>query len=157
MYPSHWRAFFILLLLGAGTHLLIYGTDSQKPNGLRERILPEGRDPDYGRAVLMEIIYGLIFFCLMVIPYRLIANPTQSLPDLIFWEDVVTRRDVYLRNGILDCDHISAFDERSNLDPNTGNRRWAFDCILSLWRDVFVDDDRRAPALFHRCTFRRAY
>ena len=84
MYPSHWRAFFILLLLGAGTHLLIYGTDSQKPNGLRERILPEGRDPDYGRAVLMEIIYGLIFFCLMVIPYRLIANPTQSLPDLIF-------------------------------------------------------------------------
>jgi hypothetical protein len=84
VYPSHWRAFFILLLLGAGTHLLIYGTDSQKPNGLRERILPEGRDPDYGRAVLMEIIYGLIFFCLMVIPYRLIANPTQSLPDLIF-------------------------------------------------------------------------
>ena len=66
------------------SHLLIYGTDSEKPNGLRQRILPEGGDPDYTRAVSMEAIYGLIFFSLMVVPYRLIANPTQSLPDLVF-------------------------------------------------------------------------
>jgi hypothetical protein len=84
VYPLHWRAFFILLLLGAGSHLLIYGTDSEKPNGLRQRILPEGSAPDYSRAVFMEVAYGLIFFSLMVIPYRLIANPTQSIPDLIF-------------------------------------------------------------------------
>jgi len=84
VYQLHWRAFFILLLLGAGSHLLIYGTDSEKPNGLRQRILPEGGDPDYTRAVSMEAIYGLIFFSLMVVPYRLIANPTQSLPDLVF-------------------------------------------------------------------------
>ena|SRR5438094_65497 len=84
VYPSHWRAFFISLLLGAGIHLLVYGTNSEKPNGLRQRILPQASDPDYTRAVLMEVIYGLIFFSLMVIPYRLIANPGQSLTDLIF-------------------------------------------------------------------------
>jgi hypothetical protein len=83
VYESHWRAFFVLLLLGAGSHLLIYGTDSKKPNGLRQRILPEGAIPDYSRAVLMEVIYGVIFFSLMVVPYRLIANPSQSVPDLI--------------------------------------------------------------------------
>jgi len=32
----------------------------------------------------MEVVYGLLFFTLMVIPYRLIANPAQGLPDLIF-------------------------------------------------------------------------
>lgn len=71
-------------MLGAGSHLLVYGTDSEKPNGLRQRILPEGGDPDYTRALLMELTWGLILFSFMVIPYRLIANPAQSLPDLIF-------------------------------------------------------------------------
>jgi len=42
VYQLHWRAFFILVLLAAGCHLLIYGTDSEKPNGLRQRILPRG-------------------------------------------------------------------------------------------------------------------
>jgi hypothetical protein len=32
----------------------------------------------------MEVVYGLLFFTLMVIPYRLIANPAQGLTDLIF-------------------------------------------------------------------------
>jgi hypothetical protein len=47
-------------------------------------VLPEGREPKYTTSVSMEVAYGLIFFGLIVVPYRLVANPTQSLPDLVF-------------------------------------------------------------------------
>lgn len=83
VHPAHWKAMSFVLLLGAGIHLLIYGTRSGVPNGLREKILPQGKHVPYTNSVLMEVVYGICFFGLVVVPYRLIANPTAPLRDLI--------------------------------------------------------------------------
>jgi hypothetical protein len=83
VHSLHWRAMTIVALLGVGTHLLIYGTNSERPNGLRQAILPLGQHPTYGSSVLMEVIYAICYFVLMVVPYRLVADPAQPLRDLI--------------------------------------------------------------------------
>jgi hypothetical protein len=73
---------FIVVLLGAVAHILIWGTNSQGLNGLRHRIVP-GKKRPFKSALLMEFVYSASYVGFIALPYRMITNPTGSLWDLL--------------------------------------------------------------------------
>jgi hypothetical protein len=83
LLPSHWRAIFVVILLAAGGHLLIYGTESKVANGLRQRIIPARKHIPFASALLMEVVYSITYFGFIVLPYRMIVKPTEPFRELI--------------------------------------------------------------------------
>jgi len=83
LFPSHWRAMLFVILLGVGCHLLIYGTTSDKPNGLRQWIAPAGEETPFGTGLLIEFVYSSLFVGLWVLSYRLVVNPTEPLLEIL--------------------------------------------------------------------------
>lgn len=83
IHPLHWRAILFVVLLGAGAHLLMYGTRSRIPNGLRHWIAPSRQHPPFPSALLLELVSSLTYFGFIVLPYRLIVDPTEPLRELI--------------------------------------------------------------------------
>lgn len=82
LLPLHWRAILLVILLGVGCHLLMYGTASKVPNGLRQRIAPAGEDTPFATGLLLEAVYSFGFIGLIVFPYRMIVNPTEPLLEI---------------------------------------------------------------------------
>jgi hypothetical protein len=83
IHRSHWRAMLIVVFLGAGAHLMMYGTKSRRPNGLRHWIMPSRHNPSFRNALLMELISSLTYFSFIVLPYRLIVDPSEPLRELL--------------------------------------------------------------------------
>ena len=98
LLPLHWRAMLLVSLLCAGGHLLIFGPTSNVP-GLRQRIAPTHPDTQFGAGLLMEAIYTVAIIGLVVLPYRLIVNPSEPvlrvslgrmlLPCLVYFSGMV--------------------------------------------------------------------
>lgn len=89
LFPSHWRATLLVVLLGMGCHLLIYGTASDSPNGIRQKIAPLNEDTPFATGLLMEAIYSALFVGLLVFTYRLVVNPTEPLLELVLGRTVL--------------------------------------------------------------------
>ena len=87
--PMHWRAMLIVVASAAVCHLAIYGTDVERPNGLREKVVPRQQHAPFLRAVTMEAIYGIFFFGFMVLPYRLFVNPSEPLVPLLIGRELL--------------------------------------------------------------------
>ncbi len=80
--PDHWRAVYVMILLGAVAHLMMYGT-SAKPNGISHRLGRSEHDMTFEGAVYSEAAYSVVYFGLIVLPYRMIASPNSSLWDVL--------------------------------------------------------------------------
>jgi hypothetical protein len=76
---AHWKAMILVVVLGALAHLLVYGTAADRPNGIRQRIIPQGEGGDMSAGILAEAAYALIFFPLIIFPYRWIVDPGSPL------------------------------------------------------------------------------
>jgi hypothetical protein len=87
LLPSHWRAMFLVILLGAAAHLLVYGIGSVP--GIRQRMAPLGEETPFKRALEAEALYVITYFGLIVLPYRLVVNPTEPLSGLLLWRIVI--------------------------------------------------------------------
>lgn len=81
--PLHWRAMLFVVLLGAGSHLLMYGATSEIPNGLRQRIAPAGKHTPFASALLLEVVYSVSYFGFIVPPYRITVNPNGPVIELV--------------------------------------------------------------------------
>jgi hypothetical protein len=81
--PSHWKGSILIILLGAAANLLLYGVGSFA--GLRRSILPpEKRRPSFRSGIVMELVYTLAYFSLIVLPYRLLVEwPHSSFRDTV--------------------------------------------------------------------------
>jgi hypothetical protein len=78
--PGHWTAILFVIVLGAVAHLIMYGT---KSDGIRQWLSPAGEYPSMGRGILIEGLYTAIYFSFIVLPYRLIVSPGDSLAGLL--------------------------------------------------------------------------
>jgi hypothetical protein len=87
--PLHWRGAVLVVLLGAGAHLLLYGTKSERPNGLRNIVMPSGGDTPFLRALLMEAVFATAYFSFIVFPYRIIVDPTGSVLEALVGRTVL--------------------------------------------------------------------
>jgi hypothetical protein len=78
--PSHLKGSISVMLLGIVANLLLYGVGPSFM-GLRHHILPvEKRRPAFALGIFMELVYALVYFTLIVLPYRLIVEwPNPSL------------------------------------------------------------------------------
>jgi hypothetical protein len=83
IHPLHWRAILFVVLLGAGAHLLMYGTKSRIPNGIRHRIVPSRQHPPFSSSLLLELVSSITYFVFIVLPYRIIVDPAEPLRQLI--------------------------------------------------------------------------
>jgi hypothetical protein len=72
------------MLLGIVANLLLYGTGPSFM-GLRHRFLPvEKRKPAFKDGIFMEFIYAIVYFPLVVLPYRLIVEwPDPNLRGIV--------------------------------------------------------------------------
>ncbi len=57
---------------GALSHLIMYGVADI--SGLKERLYPPGVVATIGRAILTEVVYGVVYFTCMLVPYRLVLG-----------------------------------------------------------------------------------
>lgn len=80
---QHAKGMACVTVFGAIAHLLMYGTRSAPPNGIVERIRPFGQTVSNSSAVLCEVAYGVVFFTLMIIPYRLMVDGQTALWKLL--------------------------------------------------------------------------
>jgi hypothetical protein len=80
--PQHWRAMPIVIVLGALAHLIMYGTNA---DGLRQRLSPAGEYRSLRSGLLLEGLYTVVYFALIVLPYRLIVMPHAPLRDLLIF------------------------------------------------------------------------
>lgn len=80
---QHAKGMACVTVSGAIAHLLMYGTRSAPPNGIVERIRPFGQTVSSSSAVLCEVAYGVVFFTLMIIPYRLMVDGQTALWKLL--------------------------------------------------------------------------
>jgi len=78
LLPLHWEAMLLVSLLCAGVHLLIFGWSRDVP-GLRQRIAPTHPDTKWEAGLEVEGIFTVSIIGLMVLPYRLIVDPTEPL------------------------------------------------------------------------------
>lgn len=83
LMPSHWKAAFLLILLGAVSHILMYGTTTFPPNGLRQKLVPSGEHASLTRTLSMEIVLAAVHFGLIVLPYRLVVDPGGQLLETV--------------------------------------------------------------------------
>jgi hypothetical protein len=83
IHPLHWKAMIVVIMLGAGAHLLLYGTRSVRPNGLRHWIVPSRQRPSFASGLLLELVYSITYFSIIVLPYRIIVDPTGPLRQLL--------------------------------------------------------------------------
>jgi hypothetical protein len=73
--PGYWRAVPIIILSGAVSHIIMYGT-GHNFRGLRKVICRDG--PRSLRSeIAMELAYATIYFGLLVLPYRLVLEPVS--------------------------------------------------------------------------------
>jgi len=82
--PLHWRAIFLVILGGACAYLLMFGTSSKVPNGLRHRLIPDEKSTPFARGLVQEALFTTFIIGLIVLPYRIVVNPNEPLPELIF-------------------------------------------------------------------------
>jgi hypothetical protein len=78
--PFHWQASLLMVCLGVVSHLVMYGTNA---NGIRQRYARTGEYANLNVAVLLEFIYSVVYFFLIVLPYRIVAQPGEHASTLI--------------------------------------------------------------------------
>lgn len=88
--PSHWKGSVSVMLLGVVANLLLYGIGPSFM-GLRHSILPvEKRRPAFANGIFMELVYALVYFPLIVLPYRLIVEwPDSNLLGIVISRTVL--------------------------------------------------------------------
>lgn len=81
----HWAAAPFVVLLGAAAHLILYGTGKHSFIGLRHRIMPPTqRKTPWRTAFAMESLYAIMYFGLIVLPYRIIVEaPTPTFASTL--------------------------------------------------------------------------
>ena len=95
---SHWIGASVLVLAGVVSHLLMYGA-GQFP-GVRRELMPPQKNSAWTRAIIMALIFALVYFTLFVLPYRAIIEGSQisiqgtllhrtTLPALAFFFGMV--------------------------------------------------------------------
>jgi hypothetical protein len=68
--PAHWKGSIFIIIFGIAAHLLLYGIGPSFV-GFRRRIMPpEKRKPTFRQGIIMELVYALVFFPLIVLPYN---------------------------------------------------------------------------------------
>lgn len=97
---SHWEGAGVVVLAGVITHLLMYGTGKSFV-GVRTQVMPpRKRTTAWRRAVIMELIFSLVYFTSFVLPYRVIVEGSHAslqgtvlhrtaLPALAFFSGMV--------------------------------------------------------------------
>jgi hypothetical protein len=77
--PEHLLACAAMIIGAAVGHVLLYGTKTPATRGLRNIIFPpETSSPNWGRAVLMELIYALVHFFSTVFTYQVAVHFLDS-------------------------------------------------------------------------------
>lgn len=77
----HWRATMLASVSGILAHLAMYGTATTK--GIRRRFTPGWEYESFESGLMVEAIYSVLFFGCIVLPYRLVAAPGESLAGLL--------------------------------------------------------------------------
>ena len=84
--PRHYFAAVAVIVLSAFGHLVMYGSRAIGFSGIRNIISPLGAPAHLSRAIFMELIYCVMHFGLIVLPYRVIVwSQFGSLDASVLW------------------------------------------------------------------------
>lgn len=75
---GHWLYGWVIFPGGAFGHLLMYGAESFGVKGLRQRLMPPVGDVGLPRAFGVEVLYGLVYFSTIAVPYRFAASVSSE-------------------------------------------------------------------------------
>jgi hypothetical protein len=81
LVQGHSLAAIVVAICAALAHLLLYGTTSPYFRGLKNIIFPLEATLNWRRAILMELVYAIIYFGSIVLPYRIIVGFGQGILD----------------------------------------------------------------------------
>jgi hypothetical protein len=85
--PSHWKASILVIIGGACTYVLLFGTSSSSEapngNGLRHMLIPDESKTPGLRGLAQEALYTTFIVGFIVLPYRVVVNATEPLSQLI--------------------------------------------------------------------------
>lgn len=82
LLPLHWRAMLLVIPAGILANLVMYGSRSRPPNGIRSRFAPTPVYPSFTVGVMLELSYAAVYFSAVVLLYRLIVAHT-SIRELV--------------------------------------------------------------------------